>query len=290
MRITVVQVSVVLISLLGCARPTRTGQPLPQPPVSVTPVPAPGVQASQSWSFIYQAGIAPYRITRTATIESIADSISPMVSDSSANIAHEVLALERIGDTIQFVLTVDTFATAAPERAGNPRAEVLPVEIKGQMTRDSLIFTRDSADIRCNPIASAAISDLHNLLVRFPAELISGMAWQDSVGFQGCQASIPTTVHITRSFRVMGPAPDTESDVVAVERSDSIHAHGEGAQQQHHVVLDATGSGTAVYYLSISDGRVLRASSDQGLDLTVTTSENTGRFRQKLKQELTLIR
>lgn len=77
---------------------------------------------------------------------------------------------------------------------------------------------------------------------------------------------------------------------MVVERSDSIHAHGEGAQQQHHVVLDAAGDGTTVYYLSTSDGRLVRANTDQRLDIVVVTSENAGHFRQSLKQDVVLVR
>lgn len=289
MRITAIRTSISLLVIAGCSRPTRTG-PVPQPPIPVTPAPAPGVQTPQSWSFNYQAGIAGYRIDRTATIESVADSLSAVVIDSSTNTAHEVLSLERIGDTIQFALAVDTFTTIVPERAGTPQIPELPVQIKGWMTGDSLVVALDSANAECNPIESAAESDLQTLLVRFPTELTPGMTWQDSVDVKGCQASISTTVHITRFFRVTGETPSGEAGTVVVERSDSIRAHGEGAQQQHHVVLDVTGNGTTVYHLSTSEGRLLRANGDQRLDLMVVTSENAAHFRQSLKQEIALIR
>jgi hypothetical protein len=212
------------------------------------------------------------------------------VIDSSTNTAHELLSLERIGDTIQFALAVDTFATTLPGRAGTPRPGEMPIQLNGSMTHDSLIVAPDSADAPCSPIASAAVSDLQNLLVRFPSELVPGMTWQDSVDIKSCPASIPTAVHITRFFRVTGDSPGAQAGVVVIQRSDSIRAHGEGAQQQHSIVLDIVGDGTAVYYLSPSDGRVLRFSNDLTLDLAVTTAENSGRFRQKLKQELALIR
>jgi hypothetical protein len=89
---------------------------------------------------------------------------------------------------------------------------------------------------------------------------------------------------------VIGETPSGGAGIVVVERSDSIRAHGEGAQQQHRVVLDATGDGTTLYYLSTSDGRLVRANTDQRLNIGVVTSENAGHFRQTLKQEIALIR
>lgn len=289
MRITALRISFSLVLMVGCSRPTRTG-PVPQAPVPATSAPVTGAQAPQSWSFNYQAGIISYQIVRNATIESVADSLSSVALDSSQNTAHEVLSLERIGDTIHFALAVDTFATTIPGRAGIPQPTKVPVQIQGWMTRDSLVVTPDSASVGCNPIKSAAESDLQTLVVRFPETLTPGMTWQDSVDITACQASIPTTVHISRLFRVKGEAPSVGSGIVVVERSDSIHAHGEGAQQQHRVVLDAVGDGTTVYHLSTSDGRLVHANGDQRLDITVVTSENAGHFRQSLKQEVVLIR
>lgn len=289
MRIAALPISLSLVLIVGCSRPTRTG-PVPQVPTPALPAPVPGTQAPRSWSFNYQAGIVSYQIVRNATIESVADSLSPAVLDSSRNIGREVLSLERIGDTIHFTLAIDTFATTVPGRAGIPQPIALPVQIKGWMTHDSLAVTLDSASVGCNPIESAAESDLQTLVVRFPATLTPGMMWQDSVNITGCQSSIPTTVHISRLFRVRGETPSAGAGIVVVERSDSIHAHGEGAQQQHHVVLDAAGDGTTVYYLSTSDGRLVRANTDQRLDIVVVTSENAGHFRQSLKQDVVLVR
>jgi len=289
MRVADTRIFIPLVVALGCSRPPRTN-PVPELPVPVTPSPAPRVQAPQSWNFSYQAGIASYRILRNATIVSLTDSLPSTTIDSSTNATHEMLSLERIGDTIHFALAVDTFATTIPERAGTQQPIDLPVQINGWMTRDSLVVALDSVNVRCSPIASTAVADLQNLLVRFPAQLTPGMTWHHSVELNGCQAAIPSVIHATRFFRVAGQSPAEEAGVVVIERRDSVSAHGEGAQQQHHIILDAIGNGTAVYYLSTSDGLLLRTTSEQSLDITITTSEKAGRFRQTLKQELTLIR
>jgi hypothetical protein len=289
MRAPIEWALVSIIAVSGCTGPVRPN-PGPEMPTPVSSPPTPKNQQPQSWSFAYEPGIMSYRIVRHATIEDVRDSLAPTVSDTSTNVTREILALERIGDSVGFSLVADTFATAVPGRAGTPQPVELPVRIKGWMTRDSPTLARDSTGVECSPSASAVESDLHNMLVRFPAVLTRGMAWQDSVELKGCQGAIATTAHIIRSFRVLDESSTGAEPVVVIERRDTIEAHGEGAQQQHSIVLDASGIGTALYHLSIPDGRVTLISSDHRLNLTMTSSENTAHFRQTLKQETALVR
>jgi hypothetical protein len=74
-----------------------------------------------------------------------------------------------------------------------------------------------------------------------------------------------------------------------VQRSDMIQAHGEGAQQQHSVKLDAGGTGNALYYLDTQDGRITRITAGQELNLTITTSGKLHQFKQNSKQEFRLV-
>jgi hypothetical protein len=278
-----------IVVAVGCTGPARTN-PGPQTPTPIPSSPAAENQRPRSWTFSYEPGVTTYRIVRHATIEAVNGSLPSPSSDTSENITHEILSLERIGDSIGFSLVADTFATTAPGRAGAVQHVELPVQVQGWMTRDSLTFTRDSTGVECSPSASAVESDLQSLLVRFPAVLTRGMTWQDSVELKGCQAAIPTTGRITRSFRVVDESNIDTEPTLAVERTDTVQAHGEGAQQQHRVVLDASGTGRALYHLRISDGRLVLVTSDQQLNLTMTTTENTAHFRQTLKQEAVLVR
>jgi len=68
-----------------------------------------------------------------------------------------------------------------------------------------------------------------------------------------------------------------------------IQAHGEGAQQQHSVKLDAGGTGNALYYLDRNDGRITRITAGQELNLTITTSGKLHQFKQSSKQEFRLV-
>ena len=134
------------------------------------------------------------------------------------------------------------------------------------------------------------MTDLNNLLLHVPAELVKGVSWKDSVEVIGCQAMIPTTTRTTRSYVVSGEISHQGYPVLLLQRVDTIRAHGEGSQQQHQLILDVTGTGTAAYYLSPGEGRIVRLSTAQDLNLLITASGQTYRFKQSSKQDFNLVR
>jgi hypothetical protein len=132
-------------------------------------------------------------------------------------------------------------------------------------------------------------TDLHNLLIVFPEQLSTGVSWKDSTDVQGCQAGVPTSAHTNRSYVVSGAGSYEGHSVLVIARSDTTRAKGEGGLQQHRVSIDATGTGTALYYLELETGRVVRLTVDQILDLGVTASARRSQFRQNSKQEFQIV-
>jgi hypothetical protein len=274
--------------LIGCggARTLPPASPIPAappPPVVVSP-------SASSWTFSHTSGEVRYQISRTAVIESQSDSGSKQ--EVSTNVTHERIALTPAVDSgIILRALVDTFSTTTQGQIGPVQPVQLPVEVSGVFTADSLVINSDTVTNtgKCNPTRSALIADLHNLLARFPAQMTPGLAWRDSVNSGGCQAAIPTAARTTRSFIVSGEAIYEGQPVLLVQRSDAIQAHGEGAQQQHPLKLDANGTGSAVYYLDTRNGRVVRLTSGQELTLTITTSSKSHRFKQSSRQDFRLL-
>jgi hypothetical protein len=278
----------VVCLLIGCASP-RTSPPgspvpvVPPPPVIASP-------SASSWAFSYTPGTMRYQVSRSAAIESQSD--TSRSREVSNNLTYERVTLAPAADSgITLTAVVDTFSTTTQGLIGPAQPAQLPVEVSGIFTGDSLSFGIDSSTNtgKCNPIRSALVSDLHNLLTRFPAQLTTGLAWRDSVNSGGCQAAIPTTSRTTRSFVVSGEATYEGRPVLLIQRSDTIQAHGEGAQQQHPLKLDAVGNGSAVYYLDTKDGRLVRLTSGQELVLTITTSSKPHQFRQSSRQDFRLL-
>jgi hypothetical protein len=275
--------------LVGCSS-ARSSPPVlpvpvvPPPPVVVSP-------STSSWSFSYAPGAMHYQVSRSAAIESQSDSGTRR--EISSNITHELITLMPATDSgVALTAVVDTFSTTTQGLIGPVQPVQLPVQVTGAFTGDSLAISSDTSSTsggKCNPISSALVSDLHNLLARFPAQLSQGLTWQDSVITNGCQAAIPTTSRTIRSFAVSGEAVYESRPVLLVKRSDSIQASGEGAQQQHPLKLDATGTGNAVYYLDMKDGRIVRLTAGQELSLTITTSSKVHQFKQSSRQDFRLV-
>ena len=276
-----------LCVLAACASPkipvTGVPTPIPQPTG-----PVPSAPIGRTWSFTYTAGALSYGVSRTAKIESQSDSSSH--TELSSNVTHELLNLEVAGDSVRLTAAIDTFATTTQGLIGPAQTVKLPIQLTGSLLRDSLIIASDSIPERCNPAQSALATDIRNLLIPFPGKLDQGATWSDSTEVKGCQAMIPTTVSSSRSFMVAGETTYEGQPVLAVKRMDAIRAHGEGPQQQHQLVVDAAGTGGAVYYLNPAEGRVVHLSTEQDLSFTITASGQVHRFKQSSKQEFTLAR
>jgi len=208
----------------------------------------------------------------------------------TTNATRELVSLERVGDTVHFTATVDTFSTTTQGTIGPTQSVQLPVQLSGIFMGDSLTVETDSVPEKCTSVSSALLADLHNILVHFPNPVSQGTSWKDSVELKACQGMIPTTARIARSYIVSGKIAYQGDSVLVVQRTDSIHAHGEGAQQQHPLTLDATGTGTALYYVSPRDGRMMRLNTEQDLDLAITMSGKIHRFRQISKQDFATLR
>ena len=230
-----------------------------------------------------------YQISRSAAIEGQSDSASGR--EISTNTTHEHITLVPAGDSgIGFSAVVDAFTSTTQGLIGPVQSVQLPVELSGIFAGDSLAIKTNSTNDRCNPVSSALLSDLHNLLTQFPTSLTQGFTWRDSVITPGCQAGIPTTSRLVRSYVVSGEATYEGRPVLLVKRSDTVQAHGDGAQQQHRVKMDVAGTGSAVYYLDTKDGQVIRLTANHELNLTITASNKPHRFKQSLAQDFRLAR
>jgi hypothetical protein len=276
--------TLLLYFMIGCGS-VRTSPP-GAPPVELPPPPTVKPSSVGSWTFNYMPGALRYQISRSAAIESQSDSSTGR--EISTNITGELITLTPAVDSgIEFTAIVDTFSSTTQGRIGAVQPIQLPMQITGIFSDTGLTITSGTGN-KCNPVGSVINSDLHNLLTRFPTRLSQGLVWQDSVSMAGCQAGIPTTSRMTRSYVVSGEAVYEGRPVLIVQRTDSIQAQGEGAQQQHPIGLGARGTGSAVYYLDTKDGRVVRLTAGQELLLTITASGKPHQFKQSSKQDFRL--
>jgi hypothetical protein len=260
--------------------PTPVSLPAPQPTASVAPT-------SGSRSFKYAPGMVTYRISRSAAIESTGpDSIRHR--EISTNVTHEALTLDSTDRGTNFTVVVDTFATTTQGLIGPVQPIQLPIRSSGSLT-DTTVTINQAESEQCNTISSMLVTDLHNLLVPFPGQLSSGVAWKDSTDIKGCQGGIPTSAHTTRSFVVSGESSYEGRPVLLIVRADTTRAQGEGGLRQHRVSIDATGTGTAVYSLDMTTSRILHLTVDQILNLSLATLTGRFQFKQDSKQDFRIV-
>jgi hypothetical protein len=239
-------------------------------------------------SFKYAPGTVRYRISRSAAIESLGPD-SPAHREISTNITHELLTLEPVDQVTNFTALIDTSATTTQGLIGSVQSVQLPVQISGSFSDTALTVSAEVTGGKCNAVSSMLLTDLHNLLIVFPKHLSTGVTWRDSTDVTGCQAGVPTSVHTTRSYIVSGNATYEGHPVLVILRTDTTSAKGEGGLQQHRVSIDATGTGTAVYYIDTTSGQIVRLTLDQLLDLGVTASTKRSKFKQNSKQDFQIV-
>jgi hypothetical protein len=239
-------------------------------------------------SFKYASGTVRYRISRSAAIESLGPD-SRTHREISTNITHELLTLELVDQVTNFTALIDTSATTTQGLIGSVQSVQLPVQISGSFSDSALTISTETTGGKCNAVSSMLVTDLRNLLIVFPKQLSTGVTWKDSTDVTGCQAGVPTSIHTTRSYIVSGNAAYEGHPVLVILRTDTTSAKGEGGLQQHRVSIDATGTGTALYYIDTTSGQIVRLTLDQLLDLGVTASARRSKFKQNSKQDFQIV-
>jgi len=271
--------------LLGGAC-TSAHLPVPAP----TPSPQPAIEPTDtgSWTFAYRSDTLRYQIARSAAIESQSDSGTHR--EITTNNTDEILSLSVVSDTVRYAATIDTFSTTTQGLIGTVQQAVVPVQTSGVLNPTN--SQPDSSDVgqSCDPVQSSLQSDIRNLLISLPAQLATGSTWQDSTTRRACYGTVPVSAVVVRRFSVVGRVSYSGLSTVAIQRIDSISAHGEGRQLQHRVVVDATGTGSATYYLIPEQSAVFHLTTSQDLDFVVQASGRSNLFRESAKQEYSLVR
>jgi len=278
--------------VLACA-----GSRAPSPGTSTTTPNQSGVRPSTipgspggPWSFSFSTGIHAYRISRTALITSGSDLATHQ--EASSNITHEVLTTEPSGEGegISFRAVVDTFTLATQGLIGAAQPVQLPIRLSGTFSAAGLTINERDSVGSCNPINSIITTDLYNLLESFPSQLSRGMTWRDSAETKGCHGAIPTMTQTVSTFVVSAGITYEGEPLLAVQRIDTSRARGEGAQGQHRIAIEGTGTGSALYYLNSTSGGIVRLTTDHSIRISITASGRVYPFTQNLKQEFVLVR
>jgi hypothetical protein len=239
------------------------------------------------WSFSHSPGTRAYEISRTASVQGIAD--SEVRQEKVSNFTHEVLTFEPLGERLVVRALVDAFTLKTEGVVGPAQPVELPIQLSATIT-PSGVRIEPSANNSCNAAEATVATDLHNLLAPYPARFSKGAVWRDTIIVSGCQAGIPITTTTRRTFRVSGEVMYSGQPLILVQRTDSLSARGEGAYNQHRMMVEGRGVGTALYYLDTVAGEISWLSTSQGSQIRVTTSGRLHAFTQTTNQEFVRVR
>jgi len=158
----------------------------------------------------------------------------------------------------------------------------LPAQITGKFSDSGLTITSDGTSNKCSPVSSAVVSDLYNLLTRFPARLSRGLVWQDSVstavakpGFlRSCTQ--PDRISFQES-KLRGSAHSPGPNAL-----DVIQANGEGAHSSIRLETSASGTGNVII-ISHEGGPCSSSHRGRGIDPNNYDLEQDSPLQRKLE-------
>lgn len=245
------------------------------------------IASTGPWSFSHSTGTRAYRISRMASVQGIADSAARR--EVVTNFTHQILTLDTTDTGLSFTAVVDTFAVTTQGIVGPAQTVELPIELAGTISPAGIRIEIPARD-RCNAARATAATDLYNLLAPFPTRLVKGTTWRDSITVSGCQAGIPTTTTTRRFFTVSGEVSHLGQPRLLLTRADTAVYRGDGAYNQHRMLVEGTGTGSALYYLDTRTGEVAHLVTAQNSGMRVTSSGRVHAFTQNVNQEFVRVR
>lgn len=293
----------------GCSRsrpetrppaPTTPGAPTTQPGANPTPAaPVPAEVARRG--FVYAPGVHRYALSTEAMLDYRPDSIAAGYSDTVATTAVVTYTVADGGASgaprVAISGTVDSFAVSkvlgsafALPSAPTPAAGSAPTSPGGPLLFRGTLELTGSRRLDLPPPSGSCDSPDDALLVAVreviappPPSLEVGTAWQDTVDYTVCRASIPAATRLVRNFVVEGTATlDTNpTPAIRVRRTTALTMTGAAELRGQAITLAGTGSGVAELYFDPAAGRFLGANADNTATITVSGGTHVRTFTQR---------
>ncbi len=133
----------------------------------------------------------------------------------------------------------------------------------------------------CTDPAFSVLQGLHEAWIPLPDTLVMGREWSDTVRTVSCRDRVPLRGVSVRRFRVVRGELQDGRVVVMIERRAKGQVAGSGDQFGERVELDGSSSGTVLYALDASSGRLQRASGTSLVELRFKSRRRNQRVRQE---------
>jgi hypothetical protein len=272
--------------------PSTAVQPLPNPAA-----PAPQTATSHTlWSFNPQVELHKYRSTNRTTLQM--DYQSTAASDTLSVLIEFTATANQTETQTTFAGQIETISVKAWPRNLTEVPQIsLPVGFNGIATEKLVNLslnlqpfeTRAGSPI-CGDPGNTILGELRNYTAFIPLKLASTSIWADTISTVTCSGNgIPSTLETTRSYRVIGEANQTGSNTILLERTQTTHLTGDGAQGQHQIKVTGEGTGISKLYLDAVTGLVILVKAHDELTLKVIASGQVQQFSQRVDQSIDLV-
>jgi hypothetical protein len=172
----------------------------------------------------------------------------------------------------------------------------LPYAFSAHWTNDTLVLGRssiqrpDAINDCTHSAVLSVIPTLERALVSPPTTVQRGTSWTDTVSVPSCAGSVPIRLTVIRTYLVAGEGNLHGMSTILAERKDKTVFSGEGAQEQHLVKVTGGGTGSAELHLDALTGILLQSDGEQASVIVITTSGRTRKFRQSIREVVSLAR
>lgn len=285
---------VLFLAACGRTAPTVTSGDAPQP------IPDPRIESSHERittlsgiTLNPDSGVRHYSSSSTTALQTM-----PGTDSSQAVIIMTLgfsLSYSRLpslhtriaGALTQMSLTIEGFAQPPDQQP------VLPLGFAGYIASgnfhlDSLAGSPISTVLNCQAAELNGITVIQRSFVVSPLILSAGTTWTDSSTVPACSGSIQHTLTAVRTYTVAGQAIRGAFPVIVVDRRDRVRGTGEGAQGQHRISILSEGSGSARIYLDRMTGLLRESEGTQTVNLVISSSGRSQRFRQVVGEQVRL--
>jgi hypothetical protein len=276
----------------GCASanpsPSLPGPEREAPPAAVE---APVVSGRSEWTISPDDQVGVYSSVTSMSVELA--SPTGIVRDTLSSQVEFALSISRSAGAPRFRGSITSMSTQAGSTIGSSlQPQQLPFTFSGRIENGKLLLEPVPGEpvsvlTDCSNAALAAIPAIGRIVVLPPLQLLRGASWTDSTTVSTCAGSIPVTLTLLRTYRILG---EGSSGTILVERTDRSLSTGEGAQDQHRVTIRGDGTGSARLELDSRTGALVEAQGEGMTTVDVTSSGRTQRFTQRLREHVTRLK
>ncbi len=219
-------------------------------------------------------------------------------SDTLTSIVHFSITADRAHLLTVISGVIDSINTKLGDRIGPDSSKIdLPANFEGNLSEQNIELNLATApgtrlttvSPGCTNPVTAVLGDIRTLLTILPEAITTALKWTDTISTITCNtAGISSTVHILRSYNVLGDTTYSGLEALVIQRTELTELNGRGAQGQHEVTLTGNGTGLTTLYVD-KRGIPLATETSQNLALTIRTSGRFKHFKQHSQQTTKLL-